>query len=176
MEPSLSSLIAQSDAGDHQAPDRLFQILYAELHRIARGRLARSSAELTIGTTTLLHEAYLDMSSREGRIPVDRARFMAYAARAMRGLVIDYVRNRRAQKRGGQFEITSISTDVVDGSNDATELGRLDDALGALAAAEPLLAQVVDLKFFCGFSFVEIAEMWGVSERTVQRHWDKARI
>jgi RNA polymerase sigma factor (sigma-70 family) len=94
----------------------------------------------------------------------------------MRGLVIDYVRNRRAQKRGGRFEITSIETDVVDSSSEASDLTRISDALVDLASAEPLLAQVVDLKFFCGLSFTEIAEMWGVSERTVQRHWEKARI
>ncbi len=176
MDSSISSLIALSESGDRRAPDALFQVLYAELHRLAQGRLARSSGDLTLGTTTLLHEAYLDMASRERALPLDRGRFMAYAARAMRGLVIDYVRNRRAQKRGGQFEITSIETDVVDSSSEAEELTRISDALGKLAAAEPLLAQVVDLKFFGGFSFTEIAEMWGVSERTVQRYWEKARI
>jgi RNA polymerase sigma factor (TIGR02999 family) len=174
MESSISSLIALAESGDRRAPDVLFQALYSELHKLAHGRLAGSPA-LTLGTTTLLHEAYLDMAAREA-LPVDRGRFMAYAARAMRGLVIDHVRHQRAQKRGGQFEITSIATDVADSASQAQELTRISDALGQLAAAEPILAEVVDLKFFCGFSFAEIAEMWGVSERTIQRHWEKARI
>ena len=101
---------------------------------------------------------------------------MAYAARVMRGLIIDYARNRQAQKRGGQFEITSISTDVLGVVPDAGELTRIGDALDELATVDARLAHVVDLKFFCGFSFGEIAAMTGVSERTVQRDWEKARI
>jgi RNA polymerase sigma factor (TIGR02999 family) len=101
---------------------------------------------------------------------------MAYAARVMRGLIVDYARNRQAQKRGGRFEITSLSSEPVDPAADAMELARVSDVLDELAGVDPLLAQVVDLKFFCGFSFSEIAGMRGVSERTVQRHWDKARI
>jgi RNA polymerase sigma factor (TIGR02999 family) len=100
---------------------------------------------------------------------------MGYAARVMRGLIIDHARNHHAQKRGGEFEITSLDTEagqVVD----APELTRLSDALDELAKIDPSLAQIVDLKFFCGFSFAEIAAMRGVSERTVQRNWEKARI
>jgi RNA polymerase sigma factor (TIGR02999 family) len=94
----------------------------------------------------------------------------------MRGIVIDYARNRKARKRGGEFEITSIVSDVPDPAADASELMRISEALDELATLEPQLAQVVDLKFFCGFSFGEIASMRGLSERTVQRHWEKARI
>lgn len=143
---------------------------------MAKGHLARNAGGLTLGTTTLLHEAYLDMAARESAVFPDHGRFMAYAARAMRGLVIDYARGRRAQKRGGQFEITSMDSQVVDGSTDDKELARISEALDELATIEPVLAQVVDLKFFCGFSFAEIAAMRSLSERTVQRHWEKARI
>jgi RNA polymerase sigma factor (TIGR02999 family) len=101
---------------------------------------------------------------------------MGYAARVMRGLIIDYARSRQAQKRGGQFEITSIGTDVADALPDAGELSRLGDALDELITVDDRLARVVDLKFFCGFGFGEIAAMTGVSERTVQRDWEKARI
>jgi RNA polymerase sigma factor (TIGR02999 family) len=101
---------------------------------------------------------------------------MANAAREMRGLIIDYARNRQAQKRGGQFELTTISTDVAEAAGQATELGEISAALDGLAEVDPLLAEVVDLKFFCGFSFAEIAAMKGVSERTVQRNWQKARL
>lgn len=175
MEPTISALIASAEDGDRAAADTLFVTLYAELHRLAQRQLARSSSELTLGTTTLLHEAYLDMASRESSAYLDRGRFMAYAARVMRGLIIDHARSRKAQKRGGQFEVASLAGDVAEPA-DAAELGRIGDALEALGAADPQLAQVVDLKFFCGFSFAEIAAMRGVSERTVQRQWEKARI
>jgi len=157
MESTISSLIAGADDGDRSAVDTLFATLYSELHRLARGQLARNAGDLTLGTTTLLHEAYLDMAGREGAVFPDRGRFMAYAARAMRGLIIDYARNRKAQKRGGQFEITSLDTDAVDGSTDETELTRISEALDDLGTVDPQLVQVVDLKFFCGFSFAEIA-------------------
>ena len=176
MEPTISSLITVAESGNREASDALFTALYSELHRMARGQLARNAGELTLGPTTLLHEAYLDMAGREGKVFPDRARFMAYAARAMRGLIIDYARNRRTQKRGGKFEIGSIETDIVDRSTDDKELTQISEALDGLAAVDPLLVQVVDLKFFCGFSFAEIGAMWGQSERTVQRHWEKARI
>jgi RNA polymerase sigma factor (TIGR02999 family) len=176
VERSISSLIASVEGGDRSAADALFTALYAELHRMASRQLSRSPAGLTLGTTTLLHEAYLDMAGREGAVFPDRARFMGYAARVMRGLVIDYARGRRAQKRGGQFEITSLKGDVMDPAADHAGLARIGEALTALAAVDPPLAQVVDLKFFCGFSFPEIAAMQGVSERTVQRQWEKARI
>lgn len=176
MESTISSLIAVAESGDRAAGDALFTTLYSELHRMARGHLARDAGDLTLGTTTLLHEAYLDMAQREGKVFPDRGRFMAYASRAMRGLIIDYARNRKAQKRGGQFELSSLVTDVVDRSTDHTVLTRIGDALDQLAIVDPLLVQVVDLKFFCGFSFAEIGAMCGQSERTVQRQWEKARI
>ena len=110
------------------------------------------------------------------RFSPHRSRFMAYASRVMRGLIIDYARGRHAQKRGGQFEITSLGTEVAELVPDSRELARISDALDELGSIDPRLAQVVDLKFFCGFSFAEIAAMQAVSERTVQRDWEKARI
>jgi RNA polymerase sigma factor (TIGR02999 family) len=101
---------------------------------------------------------------------------MGYAARVMRGLIIDHARNRQAQKRGGLFEITSLTTDVLENPVDYLELERIGEALDQLGKTEPSLAEIVDLKFFCGFSFAEIAAMRAVSERTVQRNWEKARI
>ena len=129
-----------------------------------------------IGVTTLLHEAYLTISGKEGVVFPDRARFMTYAARVMRGLIIDEVRRRRSQKRGGLFEITSLGTDLAENVADAQELIRIGDALDELGKVDPDLAEIVDLKFFCGLSFAEIAAMRGVSERTVQRNWEKGRI
>jgi RNA polymerase sigma factor (TIGR02999 family) len=174
-DSTIASLIASAERGDTAAAETLFTTLYAELHRVAGRELARSGWGVGLGATSLLHEAYLDMSRREGTQFPDRPRFMAYAARVMRGLIIEYVRNRQAQKRGGQFELTAISTDVADVVPTEQRLVGISDALEDLAGVEPLLAEIVDLKFFCGFSFAEIAAMKGVSERTVQRLWQKAR-
>jgi RNA polymerase sigma factor (TIGR02999 family) len=175
---TLSSLVATAERGDHAAADALFTALYGELHRLARQQLARRGAGVTLGATQLLHEAYLDISGRDSLAFPDRARFMGYAARVMRGLIIDYARNRQAQKRGGLFELTAIKTELLGESAapDAAELARLGEALDELAKVDTRLANVVDLKFFCGFTFDEIAGMTGVSERTVQRDWEKARI
>jgi len=176
MERTISSLIASAEGGDRSAADALFAALYSELHSLARRQLARSGGGVTLGATTLLHEAYLDMSRREAAVFPDCGRFMAYAAKVMRGLIIDYARSRQARKRGGGFEITSLDGDVGDPKADESELSRIGAALDELASVDPSLAQIVDLKFFCGFSYAEIAAMRGVTERTVQRHWDKARL
>ena len=176
MEPSISSLIATADAGDPAAAEALFTALYSELHRMAKRELGRRGGGVSLGVTTLLHEAYLDMAGRTGPSFPDEMRFMKYASRVMRGLIIDHARNRQAVKRGGQFEITSLRTDADEQAVDESELTRISEALDELATVDASLAEVVDLKFFCGFSFAEIAALRDVSERTVQRHWEKARI
>jgi RNA polymerase sigma factor (TIGR02999 family) len=174
LDSTISTLITAADHGDGAAGEALFAALYAELHRLARRELARSAGG-TLGATTLLHEAYLDLGRRGGPSFPDRARFMGYAARVMRGLIIDHARNRRAQKRGGLFQITSLDTDAA-APADHDELARIGEALDELAQVDAALAEIVDLKFFCGFSFAEIAAMRGTSERTVQRSWEKARL
>ena len=156
--------------------DALFARLYDELHRIARRELARSGADLGASPTTLLHEAYLDMVTRESLVFPDRARFLAYAGRAMRALVIDHVRARGALKRGGDLHITSLDTHIADQLAQPQQLADIGAALDELAQLEPELATVVDLKFFCGFAMQEIAALQEVSERTVQRRWEKARL
>ena len=172
---SITTLLASAERGDRAAADAVFAAMYDELHRLARRELARGVG-VTLSATTLLHDAYLSISAKEGVAFPDRNRYMGYASRVMRGLIIDYARNRRAQKRGGHFQITSISTDVADPLSDAGELMRISDALDELATVDERLVRVVDLKFFCGFSFAEIGEMMHVSERTIQRDWEKARI
>ena len=173
---SITALLATAERGDRAAADAVFALLYEELHRMARRELARRGGGVTLSATTLLHDAYLSISQREGVAFPDRNRYMGYASRVMRGLIIDYARSRQAQKRGGHFEITSISTDVADPMTDAIELQRISDTLDELATVDERLVRVVDLKFFCGFSFAEIGEMLGVTERTIQRDWEKARI
>jgi RNA polymerase sigma factor (TIGR02999 family) len=174
--PTISVLIASTESGDRSAADVLFTALYEELHRLAERQLARRGSDLTLGVTTLLHEAYLDMAQREGTVFPDKGRFMAYAARVMRSLILDYVRDHRAQKRGGEFQITTLDEERAPASAGETDLQGVGAALERLTALDPALAEVVDLKFFCGFSLGEIAAMRGVSERTIQRRWEKARI
>ena len=164
------------ESGDTAAADALFTELYSELHRMAKRELARRGSPASLSVTTLLHEAYLDISGRDGASFPDQARFMGYAAKVMRGIIIDYARNRRALKRGGEFEITSIEEDDFVDPADFNQLSSISDALDQLAKVEPELAEVIDLRFFCGFTFAEIASMQRLSERTVQRRWEKARI
>jgi len=149
--------------------------LYNELRRLANRELARQGSVVNLSATTLLHEAYLEMAGKEGSAFPDRGRFMGYAARVMRGLIIDHARNRSAQKRGGHFEITSMAAEIHDPA-DAQELTHISDVLDELEQADAMLAEIVDLRFFCGFTFAEIAAMKNISERTAQRHWEKARI
>jgi RNA polymerase sigma factor (TIGR02999 family) len=156
--------------------DALFNTLYSELHRLARRERYRQGPIAGLGTTTLVHEAYLAMSDKKGIEFVDPARFMAYAARVMRGLIIDDLRRQHAQKRGGLFDITSLRTFHAENIPESQVLLRINDALEELAEVEPELAEVIELKFFGGLSFAEIAAARGVSERTIQRHWEKGRL
>jgi RNA polymerase sigma factor (TIGR02999 family) len=161
---------------DDTVTDALFSTLYSELHRLAKRELARRWTPLRLSVTTLLHEAYLDMATRHDPSFPDHARFIGYVARVMRGLIIDHARNHSAAKRGGEFEISSLGIDTVENPADPKHLSLISDVLDQLAKVDPALAEVVDLKFFCGFSFAEIAAMRKMSERTVQRMWEKARI
>lgn len=175
-EETLERLIDSADSGDAGAHDQLFHMLYSELRRIAEREVRRAGAGSMLSPTTVLHETYIAIAGRQSACFAERARFMAYAARAMRGLIIDNARRRGSLKRGGDFRFMPFCTDIADKPADAAGLEQLGEALEALATLDERLAQVVDLKFFCGFSFVEIAAMLGLSERTVQRDWDKARI
>jgi RNA polymerase sigma factor (TIGR02999 family) len=166
----------QPPAGNPDPRVDLFTTLYADLRRIAQSALRRSGPQLTVSPTTLLHEAWLKISGREALEFPDRVRFMAYASRAMRRLVIDFVREKHALKRGAAFELTVMPTEAPEHAVDANELTRISDALDELTSVDAALAELVDLKFFCGFSFAEIGAMREVSERTVQRDWNKARL
>jgi len=158
---------ADSEAGAPDARADLFTTLYVQLRQIAQSALRRAGPQLTVSPTTLLHEAYLKISARDAVQFPDRVHFMAYASRAMRRLVIDFVRERRALKRGAAAEEFAV---------DGNELQKISDGLDELSGVDPTLAELVDLKFFCGLSFAEIGALRGVSERTVQRDWNKARL
>ena len=176
MDSNLSTLMKAAEAGDLSAAEALFPMLYSELHRLARREIARNM-RVTISATTLLHETYLDLARRDGPEFAGRDQFMRYAARVMRGLIIDHLRSRHAKKRGREFEFLSFDSPVVEKAvGGDRELIQLSEALDELATVDRVLAETVDLKFFCGFTFPEIASIQGVSERTAQRNWNKARI
>ena len=176
LDQNVLSLMKAVERGDASAAQPLFATLYAELRRLAKWELARHQGVITISPTTLLHEAYLSMRGKNDQDFPDRARFMGYAARAMRTFIIDHARERRAQKRGGLFEITSFDTEASLQSVDYQEVSQIGTALESLAKIDPDLAEIVDLKFFCGFNFAEIGALRNVSERTVQRNWERARL
>jgi RNA polymerase sigma factor (TIGR02999 family) len=173
-ESTLPQELAPDSAKEDQAA--LFTSLYAELCRLARREVWRNGAREFMGTGTLVHEVWLDFNRSSSLAFDEPGRFLAYAARMMRGLVIDRVRAKKTQKRGGGFDITALNTHNADQVEQPETLEDIGQALDELAIEEPELARVVDLKFFCGFTLAEIANMQGVSERTVQRQWEKARV
>jgi RNA polymerase sigma factor (TIGR02999 family) len=169
-EPALSA------EGQEDISGALFAALYTELHRLAKCQIGRQAAPITISPTTLLHRAYIEMADRASISFPDYPRFIGYASRVMRGLIIDHFRNRRAQKRGSLFQAIPWTFDMGEKPVDDQSVLLIDDAMDELTKVAPQLAEVVNLKFFCGFSFAEIAVIRKVSERTVQREWEKARI
>lgn len=175
MQSTLRPLVEAAERGDRSAADALFSALYSELHRVSKRELARRGGAASLGATTLLHQAYIEIAAKEGALFPDRGRFMAYASRVMRGLIIDHARNRCAQKRGGQFHITSTSAALEHAVADDRELTLIGEAIDELARIDAPLAEIVDMKFFCGFTFAEIAAMKDISERTVKRQWERAR-
>src|SRR5262249_38816427 len=148
VESTVSLLIQAAEHGDESVTDALFSALYSELRRIAKREIARQGSAATLGATTVLHEAYIEIAGKDGTSFPDRPRFTAYASREMRGLIIDHARSRGAIKRGGQFHITSSSREL-DPVADDHELARISEALDKLAKTEPALAEMVDMKFFC---------------------------
>jgi RNA polymerase sigma factor (TIGR02999 family) len=176
----IAALFAASERGEPGAANALFAALYDELHRLAEHHVGRLDGLVTLGATTLVHEAYLHLIGQDGVQFVDRPRFFAYASRVMRGLAIDHARNRSALKRGGDARVVTLNTTINHISGD-DPTGSIDteavaQALTHLESLDMRLAELVDLHCFGGLSLVEIADVRGVSERTVQRDWRKARM
>jgi RNA polymerase sigma factor (TIGR02999 family) len=176
-ESAFTGALQAGRPAGHVTLTRLFTAFYGELQRRAHWEL-RKGSPVPLGATTLLHETFLNIRNREGISFEDPRQFIAYAARAMRGLIVDHLRSHRAQKRGGQLDIAPLPAELPHAPEDAqaSQMEALSDALESLAAIEPRLAECVDLKFFCGLSFGQIAQLRVVSERTVQRDWEKARL
>jgi RNA polymerase sigma factor (TIGR02999 family) len=175
-------LLAAARGGDRDALGGLFTLVHEELRQIAHRQLGSRRANQTLGTTALVHEAYLKLVDRARISPEDRRHFLATAARAMRQIIVDYARTSRAQKRGGGDPRISlddvedaIDAESVDIEERASTILVVHEALGRLSMVDARLGQVVELRFFGGFSVNEVADMLQTSPRTVKRDWRLAR-
>ncbi|HEV7607927.1 MAG TPA: ECF-type sigma factor [Steroidobacteraceae bacterium] len=167
---------ARDPAENPAMREQLFASLYRELHRLAGRQLWSGGAAAWMGPTTLVHEAYLNFAGRADIPFENRAHFLTYAASTMRGLIIDRARSASAGKRGGGLGPQRLDTALGERLAEPEQVIGMGPLLDELAEIDADLAQIVDLKFLCGFSFGEIAHMRGCSERTVQRHWEQARL
>ena len=175
----ITVLLDAAREGDRGALDRVLATLYQELHGMARRQLAGQQHGHTLDATALVHEAYLKLIGRgDGSAKFDdRAHFFAYAASAMRSVIVDYARQRLAQKRGGDLHrVTDLPEDIEGGLRLDEDMLGLDTALNRLTAVDPRLTQVVELRYFAGLSELEIAALMQRSERSVRRDWQKARM
>lgn len=171
----VTQILIQSRMGDHRALDALFPIVYEEMSRIAQRQLRAFRPGDTMNTSAVVHEAYLRLIDQTQVAWQDRAHFFATAARAMRFIIVDYARQRGAQKRGGGAAMLSLDDVDVPFEEQAGVLLALNEALTRLGAVDARLAQVVECRYFGGMSEEETARALGVSDRTVRRDWTKAR-
>ena len=174
----ITGLIQRARGGDKPALGALFEQLYPELHRIARQRLGRNVRDTLMDTTVLLHECYLKFLRADRLAVEDRAHFVAYAATVMRSIIVDTVRAAHRDMRGGDAVHVPLDTALQDvlPSPAEEEVLDVDRALQDLARLEPRLARVVEMRYFGGMTEAEIAQVLGITDRTVRRDWEKARL
>jgi RNA polymerase sigma factor (TIGR02999 family) len=168
----VTRLLEAAVAGDQEALDRLVPLVYEDLRRVAHRQLDREGGGHTLQTTALIHEAYLKLASGGSLSATSRTHFLALAARAMRQVLVDYARRRKAAKRGGGVISVTLGDEPQPADTSADDLLALNEALEQL---EPRQRQVIECRFFGGMEEKDIAEVLGVSERTVRRDWVKAR-
>jgi RNA polymerase sigma factor (TIGR02999 family) len=173
----ITALLKRASADEPAAMDEVFALLYDDVHRMARARLAGNQSMTLLDTTSLAHEAYLRLRNA-GRIDVDsRARLMAYVSQVLRAVIVDFARRRNADRRGGGLVHVTLDTDVADSVAAAdADVEQVAQALEVLGASDPRLRQVVEMRYFGGMSDSEIGEALGVTPRTVGRDWQRARL
>jgi RNA polymerase sigma factor (TIGR02999 family) len=179
-QTTIHRLLGELDGGNRAALDELFPLVYGELSELAHRLRTRWRGDLTLNTTALVHEAYLKLAGRNRVRAESRAHFLALVAKAMRHILINYARDRRAQKRGGGSEMIPLDETLMSGQTglsekQADELVALDDALRALEQIDCRQSQVVECRFFGGMTVDETAAVVGVSARTVKREWAVAQ-
>jgi RNA polymerase sigma factor (TIGR02999 family) len=173
----ITLLLQRARTGDKAALDRIFELLQPELRQAAHRRLARLPHDGSVGTTALVNECYLKLVQRDGVSTEDRAHFVAYAASAMRSIIVDAARAARADRRGGGAQHVEIDTALMESiGNPVGEILDVHAALEELARVDARLVQVVEMRYFAGLSDEEIASSLGVTDRTVRRDWAKARL
>lgn len=170
-------LLRQAAADDRQAIDQLFELLYSDLHRMARARLSENGPITLLDPTSLAHEAYLRLRNAK-RIDIDsRGHFMAYCSQVLRAIIVDFARKRNAERRGGGRRNLTLSTEVAESvGNGDDDIERINDALIELEKIDPRLKQVVEMRYFGGLTELETAEALGIADRTVRRDWERARL
>ena len=173
-DEDITALLLAWRAGEDAAHERVFPLVYDELHRIAHRHLTREREGHTLDTTGLVHEAYLKLVGQRA-VWNDRAHFYAIAAEVMRRVLVDYARQYCATKRGSSPQRISLTDDMLVADARADTLLALDDALTQLAAIDERLSRVVECRFFGGLTEEETAEALGVTARTVRRDWLKAK-
>lgn len=173
----LTTLIRATAGGDAVARAALYERAYPELHRLAQSRLFRHGGDAHLAATEILNEGYMRFVSMGKIHAEDRASFFALASNIMRSVIFDTVRKAQAEKRGGDFHITVLSTAIAEqvGIEDSRFL-EVEQAMRQLDAIDPRLAQIVDMHFFGGMSFEEVAEAVALNVRTVRRDWQKAQL
>jgi RNA polymerase sigma factor (TIGR02999 family) len=173
----LTESFSAYQAGDRAALDKIFAALYPDLTRLARARLRDGRRMTLVDTSCLVHECY-ERFLRAGRVNVEnRAHFFAYSARVMRSIIVDCARRRGAEQRGGNFAKVTLDTNIAESAMAAEDkVLEIAEAVECLARMDERLATVVEMRFFGGFSEAEIADALGVTERTVRRDFEKARL
>jgi RNA polymerase sigma factor (TIGR02999 family) len=171
----VSRILEAAATGDPAAASQLLPLVYDELRRLAAGQLAREAQGQSLQPTALVHEAYLRLVGDPGepRSFKDRAHFLAAAAVAMRRILIDNARRKRAQKRGGGLQRQLL--EAVAAPEPDEELLAVDEALTKLATQDPIKARLVELRYFAGLTGDQAAEVLGISPTTADRHWAYAR-
>jgi RNA polymerase sigma factor (TIGR02999 family) len=174
---SITVLIGQAQAGDEAALAAIFKLAYDDLRALASRRLRAGGRGAVLDTTALVHESFLRFSEAGRLNATDRAHFLNYAGRVMRSVIVDFVRERNAQRRGGDALHVTLDTSVCDAvGTGEEEILRVHEALEELAQHDEKLVRVVELRYFAGLSEAEVAESLGVHVRTVRRYWEKARL
>jgi RNA polymerase sigma factor (TIGR02999 family) len=173
----VTELLKRIRQNDQAALDELVTLVYPDLHRMARNRLAQNDTITLLDATSMVHEAYLRLQG-SGRIDAQsRPQFFVYAAQVLRSVMVDFARKRRAERRGGGQANVTLSEELAAGLGGTDEdIERVNDALDDLAESDPRLKHVVEMRYFGGFNDQEIAEALGVTDRTVRRDWERAKM